>query len=87
MNVSNYVLNEEIHALSRIKETGHGRAYLAAIMKRINEERERIESCPTRDDRDLKRDIAYQLGFIAGLRWASRLPEEAEALIKRIGPE
>lgn len=55
------------------------KALLSAAQKRIDEIRDEIEDRPQRNESDLKKDVVYKLGFIAGLKWVRRLPSEAKA--------
>lgn len=83
MDLTKYMEGSDIHELADAEHVVAARAMLKAGERRLEEERKMAEERPERNLEDLKRDLVYRIGFIAGLKWMLSLPQEARKLLEK----
>jgi len=85
MNPKDYLpSNDDFNAVASAYEIRAAKSLLKAAEIRRNKERDNIELNPKRDDENLKNDIVYKLGLIAGLNFIIDLPREAKKHIHNL---
>lgn len=62
--------------VSRANEIGGAKAILEAALIKRDEIRKEYEENPLRSDQ-IKKDLNFKLGMVAGLNWMLELPEKA----------
>jgi hypothetical protein len=73
----------EIRETARIGDTG-GRYLLDIVKRRVDREREAIETNPRFDRENPANDLVYRLGMIAGLKWVLGVPGECSEFLKKV---
>lgn len=74
----------DIELIATLANFEHGQALLRATQAEVDEVREEIEINPVIGCEDVKRDIKYRLGFIAGLNRTISRPTEAQNLLDHL---
>lgn len=75
MDVRKYITDgSDFYQVTRLDEITAGRAILKAANIKENEIWREVRDNPQRNDENLKKDLAYLLGFAAGLSWIQSIP-------------
>jgi hypothetical protein len=73
----------EVRETARIGETG-GRYLIEIVKRRLERERDTIETAPRFDNENPLNDLRFRLGYVAALRWVLGVPGECSKLLNRM---
>ena len=72
-----------VNNIKGLPETAVGSSFLLAVQKRIDEEQNKVDNNPKRDEENIRNDLYFKLGMIAMGKWIIGLPEEALEIMKK----
>ena len=85
MDIKKYLpTSEAVTGLLAAHDSGAVKHLLAALIARAEEEDAEMMKFPRLDNADVRRDVRYRLGMIAGLRWAAELKKDTEQFVKNV---
>ena len=74
---------DHINNIQGLPETAVGTSFLKAVQKRIDEEQNKVDNYPKRDEENIRNDLYFRLGMIAMGKWTTGLPAEAADIMKK----
>jgi len=85
VNMEKYIKTDsDFHNIVEARSLGVGRALLKAAELKRDEKRSQNERSPQLCDEDIRKDIRYNLGFVAALNWIMELPQQAKIYISKL---
>ncbi len=85
MKLENYTVNsDDFRSLAEAGSLAGSRALLRAATIKRDEIRDRSERTAQICDEDFKRDIRFNLGYVAAMNWLLGLPEQAKQHINKL---
>lgn len=78
------LLTARAHELAYANDIQGVRAIMAVVEAKLNETRTDAEERPRLVDDEVKMDLRYKMGFIAGLKYVLALPERGREIIENL---